>query len=54
MEADQDLVIPPHDVLPSWDKVRGLFVNFPVADRETLYEAIAFGYRDERVVHDTS
>ena len=37
-----------------WDKARGSLVNFPVADWETLYEAIAFGYRGELVAHDTS
>ena len=35
-------------------KVRGLFLNIPVTDWETLYKAIAFGYRGEMVLHDTS
>ena len=37
-----------------WDKVRRLFLTFPVADWETLYQAIAFGYRGEMVLYDTS
>ena len=37
-----------------WDKVRRLFLTFPVAGWETLYQAIAFGYRGEMVLYDTS
>ena len=37
-----------------WDKMRRLFLTFPVAGWETLYQAIAFGYRGEMVLHDTS
>ena len=37
-----------------WEKVRGLFLHSRLADWEMLYRAIAFGYRCELVVHDTS
>ena len=37
-----------------WERLRALFMTFPLADWETLYQAIAFGYRGELVVHDTS
>ena len=37
-----------------WERVRALFMTFPLADWETLYKALAFGYRGELVVHDTS
>ena len=33
---------------------RRLFLTFPVAGWETLYQAIAFGYRGGMVLHDTS
>ena len=33
-----------------WERVRALFLDFPLADWETLYKAIAFGYRGELVV----
>ena len=34
--------------------VRRLFLTFPVTGWETLYQAIAFGYRGEMVLYDTS
>ena len=37
-----------------WERVRALFLHLPLADWETLYQAIVFGYRGELVVHDTS
>ena len=38
-----------------WDKLRSLFLGHIVPDWETLYKAIAFGYRaSELVAHDTS
>ena len=37
------------------EKLRGLFLHFPVSDWLTLYKALAFGHRSELVVYyDTS
>ena len=37
-----------------WEKLRGLFLSYEFADWAMLYGAIAFGYRAELVVYDTS
>ena len=37
-----------------WERVRALCLTFILADWETLYQAIAFGYHGELVLHDTS
>ena len=38
-----------------WEKVRGLFLHYRLPDWETLYRALAFGYRaPEPVPFDTS
>ena len=37
-----------------WDRLRRLFLEFSVADWETLYRAIAFGHRRPPLVYDTS
>ena len=37
-----------------WEKLRGLFLSYEFADWTMLYGAIAFGYRAELVVYDTS
>ena len=37
-----------------WERLRALFLTFPLVDWEMLYRALAFGYRSEIILHDTS
>ena len=37
-----------------WDRLRLLFPEFPVADREMLYRAIAYGHNGPHVLYDSS
>ncbi len=37
-----------------WERLRALFLTVSLVDWERLYRALAFGYRSEIIVHDTS